>query len=153
MQCYVVLRQSYLQNSEQQVNEWHRQFLEKRAAQQGAGDKDDRASTRSVRSMRSGWMKDAVNNLNPNRQVVPPWRAAALSSILKRKGSSRHIAVTIGSLLWWHQSCQWGFWGGAVANLGLCMLQMGCIEEGLEDVIAIGHGNRGQSNMAWRRLE
>lgn len=76
-QCYVALRQNYLQNSEQQVNEWHRQFLERRAAQEGArGDKDDKASTRSMRSMRSFWMKDAVNNLNPNRQVVPPWRAS-----------------------------------------------------------------------------
>ena len=66
-QCYVVLRQNYLQNSEAQVNEWHRQFLEKRAAaaQQGDGGGDKA----SVRSMRSGWMKDAVKNLNPNRQV------------------------------------------------------------------------------------
>lgn len=32
-------------------------------------------------------------------------------------------------------------------------LQMGCIEEGLEDVISQGHGTRGQSALARRRFE
>ena len=43
--------------------------------------------------------------------------------------------------------------GGEADEGGLRMPQMDCIEEGLEDVISIGHGNRGPSALARRRYE
>lgn len=64
-QSYVILRQQYLMGGEQQINEWHRHFLEKRM--NSTLSKEDAFGMRS----RPSGTHALLNNLNPRMQV--PW--------------------------------------------------------------------------------
>jgi hypothetical protein len=66
-QSYVILRQHYLMGGEKQINEWHQQFLDNRAAEAGDSSKPT-SRTRSRRNI----LGEINRVFNPNVQASSP---------------------------------------------------------------------------------
>ena len=71
-QSYVILRQHYLMGGEKQINEWHQQFLDSRAAEAGDSSKPT-SRTRSRRNI----LGEINRVFNPNVQASSPPHSCA----------------------------------------------------------------------------